>query len=152
MFGQKGRYTMLEIKSPVFKKSDIEVVSFILGAISSDSTINAKRVYGTDGGLKRFDTLTGVLPNGNLIGVITTYRDNNGKEFEKFREMEFVVTPDGECEAIGYSPLKASRLINPREIDYIKAACLDFGFPIPSISRSVAGRKFRLIDLKKIFE
>ena len=70
IFGQKGRYIMLEIKN----------------------SVNAKQVYGTDGGFRKFKTLTGILPNGNLIGVITTYRDN-GKEFEEFRDVNLFYHP-----------------------------------------------------------
>ena len=151
MFGQKGRYIMLEIKNSVFKESNVKVVSFILGTISQDSTINAKQVYGTDGGFRRFKTLTGILPNGNLIGVITTYRDN-GKEFEEFRELKFVVTPEGECEFIGYSPLKAHRVANTRKIQFILSSCLDFGFNLPNINcHSMFRHTYYYIDLAKIF-
>lgn len=152
MFGQEGWYIMLEIKSSVFKKSPINVDSFVLSAISDDATVNAKQVYGTDGSLRRFKTLTGVLPNGNLIGIITTYR-NNGNEFEEIRELEFVVTPERNCEFVGYSPAKAHRVINPRELNYIEAACLDFGFKVPYIHRfSMYDHDYKLISLEKIFE
>lgn len=151
MFGQEGRYIMLEIKSPVFKKSPINVDSFVISAISDKATINCKEVYGTDGGFRRFHTLAGVLPTGELIGKITTYRDN-GKKFEKFREVTFIVTAENECEFIGVSPLKAHRVPNTREINTILAACLDFGFDMPDINcHSMFKHTYGMIDLAKIF-
>lgn len=132
--GQEGRYIMLEVKS------------FVISAISLDATINdsVKQVEGHIGA-RDYDAIVGILPNGNLIGRLTTYRYD-----EEIREVIFVITKDGEVESVGYSPAGKCRALVERELNFIVSTCLDYGYPICHPTSIKAYRKFKYINLDKV--
>ena len=133
VFGQEGRYIMIEVKS------------FGIEAISDTYAISntVKQVAGTHG-IKDLDAITGVLPNGCLIGRLTTYVYE-----EELREVIFIVTPNGKCEFVGYTPAGKPRILYEREINFILSACLDYGFTLPAIISGI-NRKFKYINLSKV--
>lgn len=126
------------------------VKSFVIGAISLDATTEATTKYGESSidEFIKYKYLTGKLPNGNLIGSLSTYLGG-----DKVREIVFVVTPNGDIEFIGYSPAKKSRILREREINFILATCLEYKVFVKEFDKyDVLYHTFKLIDLKKIFE
>lgn len=124
----------------------LEVKSFVISAISLDATINdsVKQAEGHSGA-RDYDAIVGILPNGNLIDRLTTYRYD-----EEIREVIFVITKDGEVESVGYSPAGKCRALVERELNFIVSACLDYGYPICHPTSIKAYRKFKYIDLDKV--
>lgn len=136
--GRKGRYIM--------------VTRFSIGAISPEFTIRSTTKCGESViGRYKYRYLVGKLPNGNLIGKLTTYGRKKLGEIEELRTVIFIVTPNKEVEFIGCTPEKKLRILRENEVNFIISACLDYGFYAPRINPFDVYKQFKHIEISKIF-
>ena len=138
MFGQEGRYIM--------------VTSFSIKVISPEFTIRSTTKCGESViGRYKYRYLVGKLPNGNLIGKLTTYGRKKLGEIAELRTVIFIVTPNKEVEFIGCTPEKKLRILRENEVNFIISACLDYGFYAPRINPFDVYKQFKHIEISKIF-